>query len=431
MTGKSLQAIGVAALLVWAASAAGQSTRPSPESQKPEPTPDERAERLATFVRAVEAAAHPREAITAYARGCAVDRSRPEIHNAYLRRMLTFGLPQIAYYPARVLVTMEPDNGTAWGVVGYMHGRRGELDKALSATLQAVQLAREDPSILHNAGQLTAWYDHEIEPPKIPDRSKRALARVREELAKAPAFAKAYGTIESAYQRRAALAKEFDQKIAAADAEVLTLERLALEIDRKLRDLADEIEYRQDLIDGLRRELQPAGWGYYVDPYGRIISYPRYGPRRGDVRARIREQERIIDELKLKIRVLRREGRDVLADLKRKRSDLEGLRKQMKQALAAVERRFRWDPPAVDGVVTDELEQFPPAPTTTRSVPEDAESAAEKRLDMARLYLRHDLHDKAVEILRAIIKNYGSTKASEQARQLLDTLTTADQRPAQ
>jgi len=385
----------------------------------------DRAEQLARLIQAIRDATHPRQAMSAYARGCAIDRSRPAIHDAYMRRMLQFGLPKIAYYPARVLAAIQPDNGTAWGVVGYVHGQRGQPAEALAATMRAAELAGEDPSVLHNAGQLAAWYDFELDLPKIPDRAKRALDRSRAALGKRAPFAKAYATIQKAYKEQAGLGEQFDEKIAAADADALGLEQLALEIDRKIRDLNDEIEYTEDVIDSLRRDLYYNYSGLYVDPSGRSVYYRWQSPYRTDTRLRIRQQERIIDEVKLKIRSLRREGEGILRDLKAKRDQLEQLQKLRRQAMARVAARFRWDPPAVDGVVTDEIDHLPPPPAEEGSAPEDPESAAEKRLDMARLYIRNDLRERAAEILGEIVKTYGTTKAAEEARVLLAGLKAA------
>ena len=413
--------IGPALLLAPSLSARAEQAQGPPSKAEAAKAAEQRGGRLAAFIQAVGSAEHPRQAISAYARGCAVDRSKPEIHEAYMRRMLQFGLPRIAYYPARVLVTMQRDNGVAWGVLGYMHGRRGELDEALSATVRAAENDGGNPSILHNAGQLVAWYDNELNLPKISDRTKRSLEKVRRELSERQPFARAYKGMTAAYKEQAALAEGFARKIDALEAETLALERLALDVDRKIRDFNDEIAYREDVIDSLRRDLYYASWAYYPSAHGGYVVYPAYeGPYRRETRRRIRDQQHEIEKLQLDIRTLRREGHGVLGDLRAKRGRLDKLRDQTNQALARVRRRFRWDPPAVDGVVTDETEHFGPPPA--RDEPENAETAAEKRLDMAGLYLRHDLRERAVEILRQVAKTHGSTKAAARARLLLREL---------
>ena len=262
---------------------------------------------------------------------------------------------------------------------------------------------------------MVAWYDRELDLPEIPDRTKRLLERLRDRLQQNERFARSYRAVESAYQEQGDLTKDFEGRITVADAQVVTRKQLALEIDRGIRDLNDEIDQREYAIDSLRRDL------YYpkLHSFGQRRYYYLYRQIRGEARARIRHEERAIDELKLKIRLLRREGEGALADLKVKQSELDRLRRQMRQAMERVERRFRWDPPAVDGVVTDEIDHFPPLPADQQAAPDDPETAAEKRLDLARLYLRNDLHQRAAEILRQIVATYGATQAAREAKILL------------
>ncbi len=378
--------------------------------------------RLEGFIQAIRDADYPSQAISAYARGCAVDRTQPEIHEAYMRRMLQFGLPRIAQYGARALVAMQDDNGMAWGVLGYMAGRKGDLADALSSMIRAAEGAPDNVGILHNSGQLFAWYENDPEVPVLSDRTKRAMSRLREQLAEREPFAKAYREIVSAYKDQNNQSKALAEKIDVAQAEAVALEQLALEVDRKIRDLNDEIAYRDDVIDSLQRDLYRPSWGGYRDSSGRYWYYPLPdAPYASETRRRIREEERTIDRLQLEVRVLRREGLGVLRDLSDKRAQVDGLREQMKAALERVQRRFRWDPPAVDGVVTDEVEHFPLGPPPP-AASQEPETLAQKRLEMAQLYLRHNLRDRAVEILQQLVKDYGDTKAAADARLLLQKL---------
>ncbi|MHC4718781.1 MAG: hypothetical protein ACYS5V_17595, partial [Planctomycetota bacterium] len=86
-------------------------------------------------------------------------------------------------------------------------------------------------------------------------------------------------------------------------------------------------------------------------------------------------------------------------------------------------RDFRWDPPAVDGVVTNELDGLPPVPARAKpELPVDPESEADQRLELAKLYLRHDMSTKAVNILEEINRRFASTRAGRQAKVLLAVL---------
>ena len=187
------------------------------------PTP---AERLVPFLKALRDADHPSTAMAAYARGCAIDRTDSKLQNAYMRKMLQFGQPKISFYAARVLVRLEPHNGTAWGVVGYVHAKRGEMPESLAAGIRAATYAPANQAILNNTGQLLAWFDNELAPPKLPDAVRRMLMKVREDLAGAEPFAKAYARVTTAYRERAKLAAALEKQLAAAQTEALEIQQV-------------------------------------------------------------------------------------------------------------------------------------------------------------------------------------------------------------
>ena len=376
--------------------------------------------RLLPFIEAIQRSQQPQEAMSAYARGCAVDRRNPRIHDEYMKRMLQFGQPEIAYFAAATLVTLDNQNPTAWGLVGYHQGKKGELLEAFAATMRAVQRAPDDPSILHNAGQLVAWYDSHADPPPAPDSVRRILDNLREELGRREPYAKAYRTIKTAVSSKLDQRDDLEKKLSAADSEYQTARQDAVSLDRELRDLNDQIEYHQRLAHSLLRELaysdfysyrEMDGRYYYVLPYGRI--------GREEARDHARQEERTIDELRFKARELRRKGEGVLAELAKKEAAAGELRAQIKLLGAGLERHFRWDPPAVDGVVTAEADRLPPVTRVTDNLPRDPELEAAQRLDLARLYVAHELREKAADVLRDLVARYPKTKAAGEAGEML------------
>ena len=383
------------------------------------------AERLAPFIKVIRESDNPRLVMTAYSRALAVDRGSVELHESYMRRMLKFGLPQIARYAALELTRLDPGHAMAWGVLGYMHGREGKLAEAFVETVRAVETKREDKSVLHNAGQLVAWNDLDADAPKAPDAVRRILDGLREELARNETFRAAYQKVKDAYADRGQATAELAKLIAVAEAEAQATQRLAIEVDHQLRDLNDEIDYRNRLIDSLWREYRYGYIGTYGrDIYGRDIFVPRDTRYlRDEVLARIRAEEREIEALRLRAAKVRREGDVVLVELNRKQATLKDLRDRYQKALAGVDRVFRWDPPAVDGVVTAEVDQIPAGPPPKPGdLPSDPETEAAQRLELAKLYLRHNMSDRALAILDEIAAKYAKTKAAEQAKVLLGAL---------
>ncbi len=392
------------------------------------------AARLAPFLKAIRQANDARVVMRAYTRALAVDRHNVELHRAYMRRMLTFGLPQIAQHPARELVRLEAADGMAWGLIGYIHGRRGELVAAFEATMRAAELTDDDPSVLNNAGQLVAWHEQDDTAPVPPDAARRTLARLRARLAKKPVFDQAYKRMEAAYQHQGELARGLAKQIAGAEAEARAVQSLARTIDGQLQEINDEIENRNRLIDSLWREATsgyalwtPDDYPYYFR--GWYVPRPYYSRsyHREALYERILDAEREIDKLRGKLRRVQREGQAVLAELARKEAVLQGLRDQIQQALARVAREFRWDPPAVDGVVAAERDRLPPSPPQPNmQAPSDPETEAAQALELAKLYLRHNMSEKALGLLEMVAQKFPKTQAARQAGVLLGALKPGD-----
>ncbi len=417
--------LAIAVAAGWIALAWGQDTRPATApATRPAAT---LAERIAPFLQAIQTSDDYRTVMRAYARARAVDRTYVPVHRAYMRRMLKLGLPQIAFYPAQALVKLDRRDGMAWGVTGYHHGKRGRLVEAFGATMQAVALVADDPSILHNAGQLAAWYDEDPSLPRIPDSARRRLAKMRERLAANPIFARVYKQVAGAYRKRGQAAQGLAEEIATVKGAIDLDRARALAVDRQLRRLNDQIDESNRRIDQLWRELRRYyGPRTYRDAAGNVVVLPpRDTARRRERYERIEREEREVEALKRKVRDMRSEGEVVLAGLARNRKALERLRRKQETAAKAgrIFRQFRWDPPAVDGVVTDELDALPPPPPGHKAGgPVDPESEAAQRLDLAKLYLRHDMSTKAVDILIHVSRQFATTRAGKQAKLLLAVL---------
>ena len=411
MQSRHLAVICVLAL-AWT-SLTGQTTKPSPTTGSSTTTSP--ADKLKAYIRAVADANDPRSAMSAYARGCSINRNSADLQNAYMERMLKFGLPKIAYHPARILVRIDPNNNLAWGVVGYMHGKRGELKQAFAATMRALEKHRDDPSVLHNAGQLAAWYDSTVNPPKVFDRARRTLSKIKKELTAKKAFATAYKEIKSIYAKQALLMKQLDKKVAVIEAEVLPIRKAGMELDSQMRETNDEIDRCKRTIDELWRELRNGV--VYRDVDGRIV-YRRHSRwRRDELYDRINQEERSFERLKSERRRIRSQSNALLVELKDKEAQIDQLKRQMRSLKVGTDRIFRWDPPAVDGVFTPEAEHFPIS--TRPAAPRDPETQAGQRLKLARLYLRHKMNDKAAVVLEGILEDYGSTKVAKEAKSLL------------
>ncbi len=156
-----------------------------------------------TAVQAIRQAPDPSAVIAAYANGVSVNRNDPELYAAYVSRMVDLGLPEMAYHQAQTLTTLQPSNGLAWGVVGYVDARRAQMPEAVAAINLAGQLAPDSTFVQHTAGELTAWYDFKADKSKIPENVKDGLTKVRNSLDNRTAFTEAYATARKAYETAA------------------------------------------------------------------------------------------------------------------------------------------------------------------------------------------------------------------------------------
>lgn len=412
------------ALLTGIVLTAGSLFAATPAATKPATQPAEtpeaqRARVLAKLTQAVAEAKDPSSAAAAYARANVVDPSNVKLHEIYMVKMLKFGMLKVAIYPARALVGLDGKHILAWSVIGYVHGKKGELVQAFEATMLAVEHMQDNPSVTNNAGQLVAWFDRDPDAPQVSAAARRVLEQVRGKLAANKEYAQAYQRVAEAYKERASLRAEFESKLPAAEATVRTLRQQVTEVDSEYRAIADDIDSRNRLIDSMRRELGYYYW-YNHYPNGEYNHYRQL--RRTELRDRIRDEERTVDQLRQQAYRIRSAAETIRAELIAREKSLAAFRDDRDKAMGRVYRQFRWDPPAVDGVVTPEVEYFVYRAPIGTKVAEDPEALAAQRLKIAKLYTDHKLPEKALEILTEIVTTYGSTKSAEQARSMLDAM---------
>ena len=381
---------------------------------------------LRGLIETIREAENPRTAISAYARAAAIDSKSIELHQAHMLRMLRSGLLRIAYYPAGALVRLDPDNGTAWGVLGCAYGRKGDWVEALAATVRAAEQIPDDPSVLNNLGQLTAWYERQLDLPGLPAAVRRSIERHKDEWTRRAAFLRAYQRMKKAYEHGARAADDLTRQAKAAQNDLHEARQKALAIDQQLRDISSEIESREDRIDELRREryyvYYPRYGRQYVLTDGRLVVYRRHYPRypllnRERLDDEIRQEERAVEDLKRQRSTLRAVGGRILSELKDKQRNVGQLEAKLRASRARPEQHFRWDPPAVDGVVVDEVERFPAA--REKPAPKTPQQKAQQRLRLARNYIHNALPDSAVPILQEILAQYPDTESAREARAAL------------
>ena len=169
-------------------------------TQRPRLTRSER--RIGRAVRAINRARGPRTAIRAYARGRKTDFDDPRLHRAHLRRMLDFGVPELAGAAAGRLIELDPDDGLARGVAGYIYARQGRPGEALGQLLAAADQLPEEPFILRTAANLIAWFDATAEGTEAISDLRADVEELRRRFSGKPDYDVVYGRARRLHSRK-------------------------------------------------------------------------------------------------------------------------------------------------------------------------------------------------------------------------------------
>src|SRR5262245_31375416 len=133
-------------------------------------------------VDAIAKAPDPSTAIAAYAEAHAAAPNDPAVDVAYVRKMVEFGLPEMAEKQAKAVTEHDPKNGVAWAVRGFMDAKRGDLPNALKRVATAARLAPGDAFVMRTAGQLVAWYDIRADRAALGDEVGASVEEMRKGL---------------------------------------------------------------------------------------------------------------------------------------------------------------------------------------------------------------------------------------------------------
>jgi len=403
---------------------------------------------LTKAIRAIESATKVDEAVAAYARGCTQNRQSVKLQDTYVRRMLKFGRPDLAYHAARELSTIAPKNALAWGLLAYVHAKKDRYLAAFPLGLKAAELEPDNPSICHNAAQLLAWYEGGNRKAVDAETSSR-MRKFKSASSSGPAFAKAFKTAKTSYAK---LDKEIEAKKKEADqasSEAKKLEQKYEQLRNSLRSKGKSFEAEERRVYNAKRQVARAE-----------VSMARAGDHRSRVNYE-RQRENAIRQLRDAERAARRylsEGKKIRKDMtaaekayKSKKEHANRLLRKANTVRAGVPDNFGWLPPAVDGVVTPDAAvaaarpkpavgskarptgsylaptkpKTPDTPAAPSLSEQLAEAEAADKLGLAKICM--DSKDASMQAaakkhLNEILTKYPTTKAAAEARKLLEKL---------
>jgi len=391
---------------------------------------------LAGYIQVIKTDKDPSVVLRAYTKACALNRMDPQLNSAYMRRMLLLGRPRAAYMSARILSAQDADAGLAWAMIGYMMGRSNKYLDSLTATARALEFNSDDPSILNNVGQLAAWFDNAPTPPKLGDREKRIIDKLKEKFQKSQVYKDAYNRINSIYVSCKSQRAELEGKLTKAETAYNKVRTEELTMRAEIKRINSQIIQQNRRLDELDKELRRNRNRLYAKDENGNYYYSRRAVL--DEHARI---QRNIDSANGKRDALRKEGAPIVPKIRiattkgiKLRKEIGTYRTKLKGIKPAILRQLRWDPPAVDGVFTAETTNLPrKIKSTTRPattiVSKNPETTAAKKLQVAKLYASNKRLDRAREIILEIVEKYPKTKAASQAKALLESLSPESPEP--
>ncbi|MFP4106104.1 MAG: hypothetical protein ACLFVU_08440 [Phycisphaerae bacterium] len=401
----------------WVGSAPLASTAPAETATQP----DGQAQ-LQQHIEAIRSSKEPTDALNHYAKACSINRWHADVHEAYIRTMLSLGLPQKTRHAARILTRIAPDNALGWALMGYFHARNDDYREALIATVRAWKRDKTNIGIQHNLAVLLAWRSAEARNAKIPKEVHRAIYQAETASAMPETYKKARARAEERYKQYRRKKTEYEKRVADQEQAIQPLKDKLEQLRRTVIEINTRIEATEAIRDRLRRRLGYVE-GKIDNPETRAPgdTYPRLIRLRSDLREQLEKSEDAIDKLEIEKKLTIKRGKLTLHDLKKNQKRLEALEAEREKAVDRFRPELFFDPPAIDGEVIPEVSPTK-YKTPDAAPPADSQAQARSKLRLARLYLKNRMPEKARRILKTIIANWPDTQTAAESRALLKAL---------
>ena len=401
------------------------------------------------FVQAVRDAKTIDEAILAFEKGISLDAKNVDLLNAYLRKMLKFGLIHKAYEPAGTLRDLQTSNVLALSTTGHLFATETNLLAALDVYIQAMRLDPDDPSIQKNLGQLMAWVDLDSRAVNVPAAFKEYLASLKEQPAfkQASKLSLAYQQAKRTYDKRTAIQDkyaprlgEIEKKVEAAREKLTAKQKVYAEQSKKLSPHTSELSKLKNQLASIRSQarreqnnLRSYHSGRYADRddqqryRSEVDRHNRAVQKRIDaLQTKFKDTEKKIKELEAKsagearaLLAVRRDRDQASLAMNKEKDALTKLRHAMEAEMKTVGANWEWALPTIDGVpVTIATSVF----SSKLTASPEMEKEAAKELNKAEMYINSEMYDKARQMLGTLVQLYSTTDAGRTAKQLLADL---------
>jgi predicted nuclease with TOPRIM domain len=456
-------------LAIFAGPAGAQHAKPDKQQDERTRRREElKQQRIGVLVEHIRKADGIVAARNAVRRSRFIDPDNVAILDAYVRKALQLGRPGYAVDAATELARVQPKHSLAWAVLAYDAANDRRMTRALRYTLLALEADADNAGVLHNAGQILAWYDNQPVAPELPNALLARMLAVRDKIDETPAFTRSYQRFMALYERQTEMGERLAQQVQRDRKQMQILQGRLLTARQEQARIHEQISQLELREDALRLELKltdhyPTAISKLYDPHtlGRTlytgtsgsIAYIRgvltVGTERHAGRTIIIGDDDDLDDLfvnslqaeRYRRRALRdaidrvddrgdrlrhasrawsRDVSQISRQIRRLESEIQQAEELINNPAQAVQRRLAWKPPAVQGEIIPPSEKgVQIAPVQRIELPTDPELEAGKLLRLARLYRSNGYPDQAAVRLRTLLEKYPKTRAAEKARKLL------------
>lgn len=140
---------------------------------------------------AIRSAPTASDATNAYAKAIANVRDPSAAQKAFIQKMIDLESPELGEAQAKELTQFVGD-GTAWAVMAFASGQRGEIAPAMDQTAKAVKYAPDNAFVQKTAAQLLAWYDYKVDADSVSDSTKQTAETIRKNVEPRRGYAQTY-----------------------------------------------------------------------------------------------------------------------------------------------------------------------------------------------------------------------------------------------
>lgn len=399
---------------------------------------------LARAIEIIRTSQTPADIADAYRTAKEKSPDSVELHRTYMLRMLKFGVMTPAHGAAVKLAALDPADGLAWAVKAYVDGKGGRLPLAIESAFQAAAKGQdENPSVLTALGQLLAWHENAAKRPELSDEAKAILAASGKKLKTREAFAIAYAALTKAYADAADRRKVLDEQLDTIHADMQAADAQFRSLGGQLDDANRQITALQRHIGSTRLALYTLANQSNASSYGSgsgSSSPPPISPQeqaqREAYRQSIQRDEASVREFTAKREGYERSRAELRVKGKKLLDEQAKANAEQTAVTAGINKLFRWDPPAVDGVVTPAKEFFTSSSSSSSSsssasssssdiaasAPADNSDLGDRDLKLAQLHIADGRYDVARAKLERLLTRFPDGPVAVKAQALLDSI---------